>query len=325
MKKLFHLRTFLIIMSSSVKFRRKPSSTSVVGVLAFIICTGRIAWTNLQDKMLLLALLMIMLVSMFFLFVEPIAQPQTYHNFADKRLFLCACHSSSEGLFLPPNSNIHDRRAGFIIPNFGDVLSNSVILIGGLSGTILLYFYDIGEEVDEVRLWQLEVCLPIFFYSTIAISFGSTYYHWNPNNQTLVWDRLPMTVAFVSIFCYILEDYLDKGIGSSLLSPLIFIGVMSVLYWNWTDDLRLYALVQFLPLVVMAILLMFCQSRYGGAMQHSLALILYALAKMCEDRDYQIWQQTKKTISGHSLKHILAGMASITLATLLIGNEENGV
>lgn len=60
-------------------------------------------------------------------------------------------------------------------------------------------------------------------------------------------------------------------------------------------------------------------------MQQSLALILYALAKMCEDRDYQIWQPTKNTISGHSLKHILAGLASITLATLLIGNEENGV
>lgn len=67
-----------------------------------------------------------------------------------------------------------------------------------------------------------------------------------------------MTVAFVSIFCYILEDYLEEGIGSSLLSPLMFTGVMSVMYWNWTDDLRLYALVQFVPLIVMAILLIFC-------------------------------------------------------------------
>mmetsp|Transcript_18344 Transcript_18344/g.30064 ORF Transcript_18344/g.30064 Transcript_18344/m.30064 type:complete len:311 (-) Transcript_18344:2360-3292(-) len=305
-----------------VKLRRKPSSESVGGVLAFVICTCRVALTTVQDKMLLVSLLlMITLVSMFFLFVEPITQQQAYHNFADKRLFLCACHSSSEGLFLPPNSEIgRNRSAGFVIPNFGDVVSNSVILIGGLSGTILLCLNDIGE-VDEIRCWQLEVCLPIFFYSTIAISFGSTYYHWNPSNQTLVWDRLPMTVAFVSIFCYILEDYLEQGIGSTLLSPLIFIGVLSVLYWNWTDDLRLYAVVQFLPLVVMATLLIFCQSRYGGAMQQSLALMLYAFAKLCEDRDYEIWQITKKTISGHSLKHILAGMASIVLATLLIGND----
>lgn len=308
----------------SVKLRRKPSSTSAGGVSAFVICTVKVVSINnnaVQDKMVLLSLLLIMtLVSMIFLFVEPIKQQQTYHDFADKRLFLCACHS--DGLFLPPNSDVgRNRKAGFIIPNFGDVVSNVVILIGGLSGTILLRLKDVGE-VDDIRLWQLEVCLPIFFYSTIAISFGSTYYHWNPSNQTLVWDRLPMTVAFVSIFCYMLEDYLEQGIGSSLLSPLIFIGVMSVLYWNWTDDLRLYALVQFLPLVVMTVLVIFCQSRYGGAMQHSLALMLYALAKVCEDRDYKIWRITNKTISGHSLKHILAGMASVMIATLLLGNKE---
>mmetsp|Transcript_3706 Transcript_3706/g.5650 ORF Transcript_3706/g.5650 Transcript_3706/m.5650 type:complete len:318 (-) Transcript_3706:2338-3291(-) len=316
---------------SSVKLRHKPSSKSAVGVSAFvIICTAKIkvkdVWINndVQDKMVLLSLLLTMtLVSMFFLFVEPINQQQKYHDFADKRLFLCACHS--DGLFLPPNSEIRrNRKAGFVIPNFGDVMSNFVILIGGLSGTILLRLKDVGE-VDEIRLWQLKVCLPIFFYSTIAISLGSTYYHWNPSNQTLVWDRLPMTVAFVSIFCYILEDYLEPGIGSSLLSPLIFIGVMSVLYWNWTDDLRLYALVQFLPLGVMTVLVMFCQSRYGGVMQHALALMLYALAKMCEDRDYEIWRTTKKTISGHSLKHILAGMASVMISTLLFGNEENNL
>lgn len=304
---------------TSVKLRRKPSSTAAGGVSAFLICTVKVAWTNnkVQDKMVHLSLLLVMaLVSMIFLFVEPINQQQKYHDFADKRLFLCACHS--EGLFLPPTSDVRrNRKAGFIIPNFGDVVSNFVILIGGLSGTILLRLKDVGE-VDEIRLWQLKVCLPIFFYSTIAISFGSTYYHWNPSNQTLVWDRLPMTVAFVSIFCYILEDYLEQGVGLSLLSPLIFVGIISVLYWNWTDDLRLYALVQFLPLVTMAVLVTFCRSRYGGAIQHSLALMLYALAKVCEDRDYEIWRLTNKTISGHSLKHVLAGMASVVLATLLL-------
>jgi len=199
-------------------------------------------------------------------------------------------------------------------------------LFGGLLGAILLCLKDVGE-VDEIRSWQLEVCLPIFFYSTIAISFGSSYYHWKPSNQTLVWDRLPMTLAFVSIFCYILEDYVPvEGIGTCLLSPLLVIGVVSVLYWNWTDDLRLYALVQFLPLVVMTFLVLFCQpSRYGGAMQQTLALMLYALAKMSEDRDYEIWAMTKNTISGHSLKHVLAGMASVSIATLLIGEEGNNV
>lgn len=317
-----------------IKFRSKPTPASVVGVLVLFVISSFIAFKHQHiihaNTLLRLSLLVaVAFVSLFFLFVEPIAQPQQYHDFADKRLFLCSCHS--QGLFLPPTNDIDGRRnnnqttAGFIIPNFGDVVSNIVILIGGLSGALLLHRKENGEIDDSIRNWQLEICLPIFFYSTIAISFGSSYYHWNPNNKTLIWDRLPMTLAFVSIFCYMLEDYVfpNEGIGISLLSPLLVLGIVSVMYWNYTDDLRLYALVQFFPLFVMAFLLIFCQPcRYGGAVQQALALLLYALAKISEDKDYQIWALTKKTISGHSVKHILAGLASLSIASILISNEE---
>ena len=315
-----------------IKFRRKPTPASVVGVLLFVI-SSFIAFKHQHihaNTLLRFSLLVaVAFVSLFFLFVEPIAQPQQYHDFADKRLFLCSCHS--QGLFLPPTNDIDGRRndnqttAGFIIPNFGDVVSNIVILIGGLSGAFLLHRKENGDIDDSIRKWQLEICLPIFFYSTIAISFGSSYYHWNPNNKALIWDRLPMTLAFVSIFCYMLEDYVfpNEGIGVSLLSPLLVLGIVSVMYWNYTDDLRLFALVQFFPLLVMAFLLIFCQPcRYGGAVQQAFALLLYALAKVSEDKDYQIWALTKKTISGHSLKHILAGLASLSIASILISNEE---
>lgn len=315
-----------------IKFRSKPTPASVVGVLVLFVISSFIAFKHQHihaNTLLRLSLLVaVAFVSLFFLFVEPIAQPQQYHDFADKRLFLCSCHS--QGLFLPPTNDIDGRRnnnqttAGFIIPNFGDVVSNIVILIGGLSGALLLHRKENGEIDDSIRNWQLEICLPIFFYSTIAISFGSSYYHWNPNNKTLIWDRLPMTLAFVSIFCYMLEDYVfpNEGIGVSLLSPLLVLGIVSVMYWNYTDDLRLYALVQFFPLFVMAFLLIFCQPcRYGGAVQQAFALSLYALAKISEDKDYQIWALTKKTISGHSVKHILAGLASLSIASILISNE----
>ena len=72
----------------------------------------------------------------------------------------------------------------------------------------LLYDNDDIQMLQPTRMWQLEVCFPILFYSTIAIAVGSTYYHWNPNDSTLVWDRLPMTLAFVSIFCFMLEEYI---------------------------------------------------------------------------------------------------------------------
>ena len=115
------------------------------------------------------------------------------------------------------------------------------------------------------------------------------------------------------------EDYLPHvGIGQTMLVPLLVLGMFSVVYWRLTDDLRLYALVQFLPLIIIAVLLVCYEPRHSGQLQQALALILYALAKVSEDRDYEIFTLTKERISGHSLKHILAGMASISIALMLV-------
>jgi len=308
-----------------IQFRRQPTSKAIAGVISFIIYSLHVA--NKSGHILTLAAsallsLVVALICALFLFVEPIPQSQSYHNFADKRIFLCSCHGTSEGFFLPPGTN-RNRNNGFIIPNFGDVVSNFVIFVGGVFGLALMYF-NRAEVVDEdpIRTWQLKVCLPIFFSSTVAISAGSTYYHWSPSNNSLVWDRLPMTLAFVSIFCFMLEEYIPTvGIGQSLLHPFLGIGVFSVLYWSWTDDLRLYALVQFLPLVMIAALLACYQSRHGGTVQQTFGLVCYAIAKVCEERDYEIYSWTNRIISGHSLKHVFAGLASISIASMMLMNE----
>ena len=178
---------------------------------------------------------------------------------------------------------------------------------------------DVQVHDDESRQWQLQVCLPVFFYATVLISVGSTYYHWKPNDASLVWDRLPMTLAFVSIFCYMVEEFLPTaGVGQSALLPLLLLGIGSVLYWKYTDDLRLYVLVQFLPLVIIAVLLLCYQPRHGGAVHQTVALVCYAIAKICEERDYEIFHATNQKISGHSLKHVVAGLSSVSVASMLL-------
>ena len=307
-------------MASALKFRRQPTSKSEIGVFLFVTYTVYEAHKYNRDRTAttsIIMLLLVVLISTFFLFVAPIQQPQKYHNFADKRRFLCSCHAVTEGFFLPPGME-RSNNAGFIIPYFGDVVPNTVIFAGGVFGLVLLRFESSEEELDPSRTWQLHVCLPIFFYATVAISVGSTYYHWNPNDTTLVWDRIPMTLAFVSIFCFMLEEYTTSNDGILLMPKLLVLGVLSVLYWRWTDDLRLYLLVQFLPLLVIAVLLICCQPRHGGVVQQALALVCYALAKVSEEWDYEVFSITNQRISGHSLKHVLAGLASISVASMLV-------
>lgn len=250
---------------------------------AFVLAAASIAWSAL-------------------LLVEPIGQPQAYHDFADRRV----------------------ARVGPVtVPYLGDVASNAFILAGGLYGLYRLRTagHERGtssSEVDPTREWQLDCCLPIFFWATAAISAGSTYYHWNPSDRTLVWDRLPMTVAFVSIFCYMLDEYYTSlGLGRTMLPPLLAVGVFSVVHWSRTDDLRLYLLVQFVPLIAMSVMVSLGAPGHGGAAQQGAALLLYGLAKVCEDLDYRIFALSGRVISGHSLKHILAGFAAMVLATMI--------
>jgi len=290
--------------------------------------------------------IVLLLIAAFFLFVEPIPQPQSYHNFADRRRCVCRCgggrgrgRGMPSMMFLPPNyhgsGDKSKPNAGIVLPNFGDTASNIVILLGGLSGVVSLVALDLMEtEKNGVGIdrtpseeWQLNVCLPLFFAATVVVSIGSTYYHWNPSDATLVFDRLPMTVAFAAIFCYMLDEYLsaqdgntfESSIGQDMLIPLTITGIVSVVYWSWTDDLRLYAVVAIFPMFLMLFLVLFCSPpRHGGTVQQVLGLILYSAAKISEDRDHEVFNLTGKRVSGHSLKHILAGLAPIAIAHMVL-------
>ena len=96
------------------------------------------------------------------------------------------------------------------------------------------------------------------FLGSILVGLGSGYYHISPNNETLVWDRIPMTVAFMALYSIIISEFVSVKAGRLLLFPLIIIGVCSVIYWQFTEvsgagDLRFYAVVQFFPILTIPI------------------------------------------------------------------------
>ena len=47
------------------------------------------------------------------------------------------------------------------------------------------------------------------------------YYHWKPTNATLVWDRLPMTLAFMTVFAIMIDERLGAGIGGKVRSYFV--------------------------------------------------------------------------------------------------------
>ena len=219
--------------------------------------------------------------------LEPIAQSAAYHDFADQRFLLG-------------------------VPNLLDVASNVAFLIVGALGIALCA----GQRrPPRVASWML------FFICTALTGFGSAYYHWAPNDATLVWDRLPMALAFMALFVALVVEHVGERLERFLLAPALAVGAMSVLWWWWSGDLRPYLWVQFAPLLCIPFVLAMFPARYTHRRFMFYGLGLYALAKAAEIGDKEIFTLTARAVSGHTLKHLLAAGAIFALLVMLRRRE----
>ncbi len=142
--------------------------------------------------------------------------------------------------------------------------------------------------------------------------FGSAYYHLDPNDRTLFWDRLPMAIVFMTILAIAIEDRLDAKQALILLWPLIAIGVFSILLWRWTGDLRLYGWVQFFPCLALPVMFFMFPPKYSGTSYWVIAAALYVVAKLFEFNDGAIYS-SGSILSGHTLKHFAAAAACFAI------------
>ena len=209
----------------------------------------------------------------------PIAQDNSYHHFADSRMML-------------------------MIPNALNVLSNLPFLIVGL-----LAFFRLQLTYDQERYFY-----GLFFVGVTCVAIGSSYYHWHPDNQRLVYDRLPMTVAFMSLLTAIISERISLKLARYLFIPLILLGVFSIAYWRYTSgqghgDLSIYVFVQFFPMLALPYMLLAFPARYTGVSQLWCSLVLYVGAKVCELLDKPIYHLTHQWVSGHTIKHLLAALS----------------
>ncbi len=212
--------------------------------------------------------------------LDPISQDPAYHAFAD------------DGPLLG-------------IPNFWNVVSNLPFLFIGLFGLAC-----VGNLSDPM----LGLHYRVFCVGVALVALGSAYYHFDPSTPALVWDRLPMTVAFMALFAAVLMDRVSTPLGRALLWPLVALGIASIAWWIRTEmagqgDLRPYALVQFLPMLLMPVILLLSK---GGSLNSAflwMSLGAYGAAKLAEHFDAVIFASTS-VLSGHSLKHLLAALGA---------------
>lgn len=181
-----------------------------------------------------------------------------------------------------------DARRLFGVPNFWNVISNVPFALIGAMGLSRLH----------------GITNRFLFAGLLLTAFGSAFYHLAPDDARLVWDRLPMTLVFMSLLAGLIAQGRDGRWDLWILSFLLVCGMASVLWWNVTGELRPYAVVQFGPgLVILPAFWRSTGSRYLGG-----AFGCYVLAKFAEFSDAAIY--LVMPLSGHTLKHVLAALAA---------------
>jgi hypothetical protein len=222
---------------------------------------------------------------------SPVAQWKDYHDLADARGF-----------------------AG--IPNAWNVLSNLPFLVAGILGLRFLSkpshaFAESWERGPYAMLMS----------AFILVFFGSSLYHWNPTDRTLFWDRVPLALVFSSILGIMVIERVSPRWGARLFVPFLAAGVASVVYWRLGNaegrgDLRFYALMQGSAVLAVPLFMILFTPRYTGGGQLLAVVALYGVAKLFETYDKPIYA-LGHVLSGHTLKHLLAGLAAGLVLSML--------
>lgn len=226
-------------------------------------------------------------------FIPPIPQDPAYHLFADLRTCLG-------------------------IPNIGNTMSNLAFAFVGVLG-LWTTLGPVRARVfaDKADAWPYVT----FFLGVGLVSIESAYYHAAPDNARLFWDRLPMTIAFMALFYAVLADRVP-GVAARmhwLLPLLVALGIASLFYWDWseakgTGDLRFYGLVQFYPMVALPVICwLYPKAKYTGSGYLIWIYVWYGIAKILEYFDVEIFDLFGQSVSGHSLKHLAAAIATFVV------------
>jgi hypothetical protein len=223
--------------------------------------------------------------------VPAMPQPVAYHDFADQRAILG-------------------------VANFLDVASNAGFLLAGIAG-IVVVLRRRTIFAHPAERWPYA----IFFLGVLLTAAGSGYYHLAPDNERLFWDRLPMTVTFMSLIAAQVVDRVSVRGGLALLAPLLLVGAASVVYWLATEragagNVIPYGLLQGYAVVMMLLLAALYRSRYTRGADIYWVFGAYIAAKLFETLDGELLR-LGGLVSGHSIKHLAAAFAGFMVCRML--------
>ena len=222
------------------------------------------------------------------LLAPPVLQDEAYHGFAPTPMFGVA--------------------------NFGIVASNGAFLMVGLWGLWRIA----GRQLSPWPFGSPGEQWPTlsFFLGVALVALGSAYYHAGPTTESLLWDRLAMTVLFMALLAAFIGDRIHLGAGVAVALPLLLVlGALSMAAWRVTGDLRLYHVVQVLPVLLAPMICLLFPGRLTRMKYLAWMAFWFGLATFCDRFDAAIYGWIG--FGGHAIKHVLAAVACTVILAML--------
>lgn len=215
------------------------------------------------------------------------------------------------GPALPQPAHYHDfadQRAWGALPHALDVLSNAPFALWGVAGLLALARALWLRAVDGVQTG-----LAALFFAGLIVTAGvSSYYHWQPDDAGLVWDRAGMVLAFAGLLGLAALQAVSPRAGVALAAAVLLLGLASVRVWALSGNLLPWALLQGggMVFILVAAWLRPVRPAPDLPIRWALVIALYALAKGLELADQPVFELTGQLVSGHSLKHVVASFSA---------------
>ena len=210
-----------------------------------------------------------------------ITQPSHYHAFAD-------------------------QRALFGVPNMMDVLSNVAFAGSGLVGAWRIRRLPRGA-ISPVQ----HSLADLFFAGLLMTAVCSAWYHVEPQDLGLTVDRCGMAIAFAGLLGLAAATRVSDRAGQWLTLAVLVCGAWSIWTWSTSANVLPWAVLQYGGIALMLCLGLLAPCDGALPVSWTTVILVYALAKVLEQTDAQVYHLTGELVSGHTLKHIIASFAAL--------------
>lgn len=211
---------------------------------------------------------------------SPIAQVAGYNEFADQRVL-------------------------WHVPFAADVLSNAGFLLAGLAGIVGLRRLPARAISNMQRAMAM-----LFFAGVLLTALGSAWYHAHPDDAGLAVDRSAMAVAFAGLLGLAVAVHVSERAAALAGLALLVLGPVAVHAWASTGNLRPWVVLQGGGVLVLVWLAMLRPCTGAPQIDWWLVILAYAVAKLFEVADHEVYALTAGVMSGHTLKHLVAALAA---------------